>query len=152
MTLLVFDMDGTIADLYGVPNWLEKLRAENPEPYQRAHPMWDMDSLARILNELKATGEYEIAVVTWLSKNSSESYKGAVRKAKREWLAENGFPYDYFHGIQYGATKANAIRGKAEIALLFDDDARVRKGWTLGETIDPTTINIINYLSGLLDN
>ena len=27
-----FDMDGTIADLYGDPDWLAKLRAYNPAP------------------------------------------------------------------------------------------------------------------------
>ena len=29
---LVFDMDGTIADLYGVEGWLEMLRAEDETP------------------------------------------------------------------------------------------------------------------------
>ena len=33
---IVFDMDGTIADLYGVENWLPKLRAYDPTPYQTA--------------------------------------------------------------------------------------------------------------------
>ena len=32
--VIVFDMDGTIADLYGVSGWLEMLRAENPKPYK----------------------------------------------------------------------------------------------------------------------
>ena len=31
--VLVFDMDGTIADLYGVQGWLEDLRMENTELY-----------------------------------------------------------------------------------------------------------------------
>ena len=30
MKTLVFDMDGTIADLYGVKGWLKMLRAEDP--------------------------------------------------------------------------------------------------------------------------
>ena len=30
--MVVFDMDGTIADLYAVPNWLQMLRAEDPTP------------------------------------------------------------------------------------------------------------------------
>ena len=40
---LVFDMDGTIANLYGVENWLEDLRSFNPRPYIVAEPMYDMD-------------------------------------------------------------------------------------------------------------
>ena len=27
---LCFDLDGTLVDLYGVPNWLEKIRAYDP--------------------------------------------------------------------------------------------------------------------------
>ena len=34
--VIVFDMDGTIADLYGVNGWLEMLNAENPKPYEIA--------------------------------------------------------------------------------------------------------------------
>ena len=34
-----FDMDGTIADLYGVENWLEMLIAEDPTPYAVAKPL-----------------------------------------------------------------------------------------------------------------
>ena len=29
MKVIVFDMDGTIADLYGYPNWLKALRNED---------------------------------------------------------------------------------------------------------------------------
>ena len=30
--MICFDMDGTIADLYNVPNWLEMMRDENTAP------------------------------------------------------------------------------------------------------------------------
>ena len=30
--IICFDMDGTIADLYGYPNWLKLLRKEDPWP------------------------------------------------------------------------------------------------------------------------
>ena len=36
--MVCFDMDGTIADLYGVNGWLEYLQAENPWPYLAARP------------------------------------------------------------------------------------------------------------------
>ena len=150
--MVVFDMDGTIADLYAVPNWLQMLRAEDPTPYTMAKPMWEMDILADILNELRANG-IEIRVVTWLSKDSTEEYKNLVKQAKLEWLEEMGFPFDNFHGVQYGATKANSVRRyleEDETAILFDDNEKVRKGWTLGETVDPTTTNIIEFLENLL--
>lgn len=150
--MIVFDMDGTVADLYAVPNWLQMLRAEDPTPYIIAEPMWEMDILADVLNELRTNG-IEIRVVTWLSKDSTKEYKTKVRKAKLEWLEEMGFPFDNFHGVQYGATKANSVRKylkEEETAILIDDNAKVRKGWTLGETIDPTEINIIEFLESLL--
>lgn len=150
--MVVFDMDGTIADLYAVPNWLQMLRAEDPTPYTMAKPMWEMDILADVLNELRANG-IEIRIVTWLSKDSTEEYKNLVRQAKLEWLGEMGFPFDNFHGVQYGATKANSVRRyleEEETAILIDDNAKVRNGWTLGETVDPTEINIIEFLENLL--
>lgn len=150
--MIVFDMDGVLADLYAVPNWLQMLRAEDPTPYIIAEPMLDMDILADILNELRANG-IEIRIVTWLSKDSTEEYKDLVRKAKLEWLEEMDFPFDNFHCVQYGATKANSVRKylkEEETAILIDDNAKVRKGWTLGETVDPTEIDIIDFLESLL--
>ena len=143
--MLVFDMDGTIADLYGVSGWLDDLRAENPRPYIEAEPMWDMQKLADALTAL----HIEVRVVTWLSKDSSEAYKDEVRKAKLEWLKAQGFPFDKFHGVRYGATKADSVRkylAEDETAILFDDNAKIRSGWTLGEAIDPTKVDIVKYL------
>ena len=150
--MIVFDMDGTIVDLYAVPNWLQMLRTEDPTPYIIAEPMWEMDILVDILNELRANG-IEIRIVTWLSKDSTEEYKDLVRKAKLEWLEEMDFPFDNFHCVQYGATKANSVRKylkEEEAAILIDDNAKVRKGWTLGETVNPTEIDIIEFLESLL--
>lgn len=150
--MICFDMDGTIADLYGVEGWLEMLRAENPTPYRQATPMWDMVELAETLRMLQANGII-IRIITWLSKDSSEGYKNEVRKAKREWLDELGFPYDNFHGVQYGATKADSVRrylAENEGAILIDDNAKVREGWHLGETINPTECDIIEALKNLL--
>ena len=47
---ICFDMDGTIADFYGVENWLEYLKSENPYPYMIAKPLVNMSALARVLN------------------------------------------------------------------------------------------------------
>jgi phosphoglycolate phosphatase-like HAD superfamily hydrolase len=152
LKMICFDMDGTIADLYGVKGWLEMLRNENPTPYEVAEPIWNTEALNAILMALQAKG-IEIRIVTWLSKDSTEEYKTATREAKREWLADNAFPYDHFHGIAYGRTKADAIRAylaEGETAILIDDNDKVRKGWHMGEAINPTTTNIIEYLAGLL--
>lgn len=149
MKMICFDMDGTIADLYAVPNWLNKLRAEDASPYAEAAPMWDMAKLREVLLKLSANG-YEIRIISWLSKDSTEEYKAAVRKAKREWLEKYNFPADKCHFIAYGRTKADCIRRIADApAVLIDDNKKVRDGWHLGESIDPTRVNLLEVLSAL---
>lgn len=151
--MICFDMDGTIANLYGVSGWLEKLRAFDPTPYVEAEPMWDMNELAEVLMALKSVGT-EIRIITWLSKETTTEYDNAVRLAKREWLEKCGFPYDNFHGVAYGSTKADSVRkylAEDETAILIDDNDKVRRGWHLGDTINPTEENIIEILKGLLN-
>ena len=151
--MICFDMDGTIADLYAVNGWLESLRNFDPTPYAEAKPMWDMVELAEALMALKSVGT-EIRIITWLAMDSTPDYNKAVREAKREWLENCGFPFDNFHGVRYGATKADSVRrylAEDETAILIDDNAKVREGWTLGETVDPTAIDIVEYIKGLLN-
>lgn len=120
-----FDMDGTIADLYGVADWLPKLRAEDETPYREARPLVRMQSLARVLNRLQREG-YTIGVVSWLSIGSSEDYDNRVANAKREWLAKHlaSVKFDRIDIVAYGTPK-NEGRG----GYLFDDDERNRKAW-----------------------
>lgn len=150
--MICFDMDGTIADLYAVENWLPMLRAFDPTPYEVAEPMWEMTELASLLRKCQTIG-IEVRIITWLSKDSNPDYDRAVREAKRNWLAEMDFPFDHFHGVQYGATKADSIRrylAEDETAILFDDNAKVRNGWHMGEAIDPTTTDILEVLRNLV--
>lgn len=151
--MICWDMDGTIADLYGVPEWAKMLSHSIVCPYVIAKPMWDMEELARLLNELRKQG-IEIRIVTHLAIGADEDYKARTKTAKKEWLAEYGFPYDHFHGLKYGNSKADAVRkylAEDETAILIDDNATVRNSWHLGETIDPTAVNIIEVLKNLLN-
>jgi hypothetical protein len=114
--------------------------------------MWDMEELAEVLHMLQEAG-IEIRIVTWLSINASEMYKLKTRWVKRRWLKRNGFPFDNFHGVQYGTTKADCVRRYLEdneTAILIDDNAKVRSGWHLGDTVDPTAVDIIEYLRSLI--
>lgn len=146
--VLVFDMDGTIADLYGVNGWLQDLRTENPRPYLMAKPMYDKMVLNEILGLLKAQG-WTVVVTTWLAKDSTEYYKDLVRQAKLQWLAEQDFPFDEIHLVQYGTTKANCTRKLGGYQILIDDNEQVRKGWHLGDTINANE-NILEKLVDLL--
>ena len=131
---LMFDMDGTIADLYGVDGWLDKLTNEDTTPYTDAKPIVDPQELTDVLSKAKKQG-YTVGVVSWLAKGSSKDYAKATRNAKREWLAKY-YPnvFDEVHLVKYGATKRQAIR-KHQHVVLVDDNAKVRKGFT-GKTID----------------
>ena len=146
--MLVFDMDGTIADLYGVENWLADLRAEKTRPYEVAKPLYDMDELVELLNELRKLG-WLIAVTTWLAKGATKEYNKEVTKAKKEWLEKYNFPYDEIHTIKYGRTKADCTRKYGGYQILIDDNEKIRKGWHLGNTINATE-NIIPLLKALI--
>lgn len=146
---LVFDMDGTIADFYGVTNWLDYLMNEDTTPYDVANPMYNMEYLKGLLLVLKYQG-WKIVVTTWLAKGGSKEYNDRTRKAKLEWLDKYGFPYDEIHLVKYGTTKANCTRKIGGYQILFDDNEKVRKGWKLGDTVNANE-NILKYLEKLVN-
>lgn len=146
--ILVFDMDGTIADFYGVNGWLDYLKENNPTPYIIAKPLYDMVVLTSVLNILKAKG-WKIVVTSWLAKDSTKDFDKEVRQAKREWLEEYNFPFDEIHLVKYGTTKANCTRKLGGYQILVDDNEQVRKGWNLGATINANE-NILDKLIDLL--
>ena len=120
-----FDMDGTIADLYGVENWLPKLLAEDESPYKIAEPLINMQVLARTLNRLRHNG-YTINIVSWLCKNGSVSYNEKVTETKKNWLKKHlkSVEFDTIDIIEYGIPKENGRNG-----ILFDDEEKNRKNW-----------------------
>lgn len=140
--MICFDMDGTIADLFGVPGWAEKINSGDISPYVQALPLWDMEALNATLERLISIG-WEIRVISWLSMRGTPEYNAKVRQAKLEWLERYHFPVKKAHLIAYGTTKANAVRkaAKGEICILVDDNRKVREGWTLGETINPLEVD-----------
>jgi hypothetical protein len=147
--ILVFDMDGTIVDLYGVDNWLEKLRSEDVTPYTIAKPLYDIELLNTILNTLKVFG-WRIAVTSWTPKGGEKEYNKRVRQAKINWLLAHNFPFDEIHIVKYGTTKADCTRKLGGMQILVDDNAKVREGWNLGGTIDANK-NILIELINLME-
>lgn len=120
-----FDMDGTIADLYGVNNWLADLIAENVRPYAVAKPLVNMQALARVLNRLHRNG-FTINVISWTSKNGTPEYNRAVADTKKKWLKTHlaSVKFDNIYIVPYGTPKHTIANG-----YLFDDEEPNRKAW-----------------------
>lgn len=142
---ICFDMDGTIADLYGVENWLEMLINGDETPYKVAKTLINMNSLARILNILQKKG-FEIGIISWLAKNSNTEYDEKVTKAKEFWLKKHlhSVKFDFIEIVKYGTPKSFVAKGENDI--LFDDEINNRNEW-IGKAYDVD--NILTVLRGL---
>ena len=145
---IYFDMDGTIANLYAVENWLPMLRAYNPYPYEQAKVMVNMNQLARVLNALQKQG-YTIGIVSWLSKCPTEEYDKAVINAKRKWLAKHlaSVNFDEIVIVAHGTPKGLVV-SKPQ-GILFDDEQGNRNEWQ-GQAYDEK--NILEILKNLVKN
>ena len=123
-----FDMDGTIADLYGVENWLEMLIAHDETPYAIAKPIVNLSVLARLMNKVQRKG-FEIRIVSALAKDSTAEYDEKVRNAKIKWLANHlkSVHFDEIRFVPYWYTK-NDVNTGADV--LFDDEERHLEKWT----------------------
>lgn len=143
---LYFDMDGTIADLYAVEDWLPKLRSADETPYEEAVPMLTMNLFANLLNRLKEEQGYKIGIVSWLAKNSDEDYDARVTKAKMTWLDNHlhSVEFDEIHIVKYGTPKHEIVDNP--LGILFDDEEKNRENW-LGTAYDVD--NIIEVLKSL---
>ena len=138
---IYFDMDGTIADLYGVKDWLKQLQAEEPAPYRAATPLLKLQPLARRLNKLQRSG-YKIGIVSWTSKQATVEYMEEIGKAKREWLSIHlkSVEWDEIHIVEYGTPKEDIV--DYPHGILFDDEEKNRDNWK-GQAFDETMIKEI---------
>ncbi len=125
--VVALDLDGTIADLYGVGGWLEALRAEDVRPYVEAAPMVDIDALNAAIESLHRAG-HSVHVVSWNCGGSpSERYAREVEEAKREWLGRVGVRgLDSVRVVRHGTPKQDVVEGAG---VLFDDEGRNRAAW-----------------------
>lgn len=123
-----FDMDGTIADLYGVENWLEKLTAKDVTPYATAKPIPNLSVFARFVNKLQRKG-FEICIVSALAKNTDTEYDEKVKSAKMKWLKIHlkSVKFDTIKFVPYWFSKNDVNEGND---ILFDDETRHLEKWT----------------------
>lgn len=144
---ILFDLDGTVADLYGVKNWLECLRSEIPI-YEDLEPLVDMEQLTFIAERLREKG-VEFGVVTWLSKGASFSYELITAVEKFNWCKKYMPFISEFEAQPYGTPKQTNYRNCN--CLLIDDNEDVRKDFETKhrrKTYD-ANLNIIEFLTEL---
>lgn len=141
--IINFDMDGTIADLYGVADWLQYLQNGDETPYIIAKPLLNLSILARYLNKLQSNG-YKINIISWLCKNSNKEYDELVTIAKLEWLQKHlkSVHFDNIYILPYGTPKETISCG-----ILFDDEEHNRNMWGNGAYDVHNILNILKELT-----
>lgn len=151
--ILFFDMDGTIADLYGVNDWLAYLLKSDVKPYKCAKGL-NLKSVARAMNKAIKQG-YEIGIITYLPKGAHADYREEVARAKIEWVRKHLKSVDIkaenFHILQYGSPKELKAQ---KCDILFDDEITNRENWErahgLGTSFEPS--EIVSVLKSLCES
>jgi len=139
---IYFDMDGTIADLYGVDGWLEDLLHEDVRPYAEARPLVNLQRLARILNRLIRNG-YSVNVISWTSRGGSVEYNREVAKVKIQWLETHlkSVKFSKIEILPYGTPKELFGEG-----ILFDDEEHNRESWGEGAYTEKEIFEVLKNL------
>lgn len=143
MKTFCFDMDGTIADFYGVPNWLQYLEKQSVYPYEVAAPLVNLSNLARMLNRIQRSGN-KLVIISWCSRKSNIKFDMAIEAAKRRWLCQHlpSVEWDEILIVPYGHNKADVCSVKNGNYILFDDEEQNRKCWCSmgGQAFSPNEI------------
>ena len=139
-----FDMDGTIADLYGVADWLPMLIARETRPYEIARGIGNLALIARLLNKAQKKG-HEIGIISWTAKVEDPAYDKRVENAKREWLHKHlpSVTWNEIKVVKYGTDKGTATGG----GILFDDEEPNRKAWGEGAHTPAEIVEVLKALT-----
>lgn len=147
---IYLDMDGTIADLYGVNDWLSLLHAENVAPYEQAKPLINMDELIKIL----ADSRVESNIISWTCKDGSAKYNRKIRYAKLRWLKKYHLTnhISKYYIIDYGTPKSTVVhRPLSGSDILIDDEPNNQLEWLAAGGSVIGIKNLITELKKVLD-
>ena len=138
-----FDMDGTIADLYGVKDWLPAIINRETRPYTEAKGIGNLATIARLLNKAKKNG-HEIGIISWTAKGGTAEYNKAVATAKRAWLKKHlpSVVWNEIKVVEYGTNKYMACGG----GILFDDEIGNRAIWGNGAYEPAKIVEVLKAL------
>lgn len=136
---IYFDMDGTLADLYGVrPKMVngaqmsvfQRLDHNDARVYGEAQPI---RANVELLKSLKRKG-YRIGVITAGSRfppgtpsHIQAKMNADTQREKKQWLMRYGIAVDEFRFVPYGTPKINAASDRK--GILIDDEDKVLRTW-----------------------
>ena len=123
--VVYFDMDGTIADLYGVSDCFKRLDNMDATVYSEAKPI---DKYINMLKEFHTMG-YKVIILSALGMVSSKRFDKDTIRNKGIWL-------DTYVGKEYideriyiPNTKHKELYQLFGKGILVDDDDRVLMNW-----------------------
>lgn len=123
--IVYFDMDGTIADLYGVSDCFKRLDNMDATVYSEAKPI---DKYINMLKEFHTMG-YKVIILSALGMVSSKQFDKDTIRNKGMWL-------DTYVGKEYidervyiPNTKHKELYQLFGKGILVDDDDRVLMNW-----------------------
>lgn len=129
-----FDMDGTIADLYGVTDCFKRLDNNDASVYLEAKPI---PEYVKLMYEARDMG-YRIGVITAGSRfppNTPQLVKDKMNRdtenAKKQWLEQQGLAslVNVFHFVPYGISKYDVADDRTGI-LIDDNDAMLNEWYS----------------------
>lgn len=126
------DMDGTIANLYNINNWLDRLINEDKEIFEECEPMTTQEKLFQLF----PICDYEIIILSMTPKNATIEYCENVINQKNKWL-DMFFPMLTKRiYLKYGNNK-NLKNSKN--AILIDDNETIRNTFK-GIALNPSQL------------
>ena len=129
---IYFDLDGTVYDLFGVPNWLEKLNTEDVSVYSEGSSLFAND-FYKVVSALMRYG-VRFGVITWGSMTATPEFAEQTREVKLNWVQENLPFVETFVYQEYGTPKQQAIKNRTKNDILIDDNSDVLRVWINGNT------------------
>ena len=133
MNTIWFDMDGTIYELYRIPNWLERVREMDASVFSDGFPRNEYERIDIAVEALIEQG-WQVGVITWAPKGATMEEVNEVGEVKFDWLCRY-FPAlsnGHFACIPYGESKAQFLEEMGdgyEVNYLVDDNKEVRHEW-----------------------
>jgi len=116
------DMDGTIADLYGMENWLERLKSEDKTIFEECEPITTEEKLFEVFPQEK----YNITILSMTPLGATKEYCENVERQKDNWLDK------FFPNLTkriYMAYGNNKNLKNSQNHILVDDNEKIRENF-----------------------